>query len=240
MRRRRPKQFYNDPKKHVGLRRRWRSWLPAINRDLTDLLGKREIFWKLQEIAQENSDVLKHGALFDWMCRNYIAAVVMSVRGFVDERSDVQSLWRILYEVLQHPGVINRRAHCALYRGTSVMALDMGNRTFNSVVGRNTVALSRSDIQKDLRALEDVSARIKVFANMRIAHRAPARELRRHPRFNELDAAMDTIDRIFCKYNLLLAASGMSSAFATRQYNWLEVLYEPWIKPGSKFRPARA
>jgi hypothetical protein len=78
---------------------------------------------------------------------------------------------------------------------------------------------------------------VRRFVNKRVAHRAAERELRRLPRFNELDAAMDTIDRIFCKYNLLLTAEGMTTAFATRQYNWMEVLYEPWILPGSKFSP---
>jgi hypothetical protein len=214
--------------------------LRPIKNDLTDLLGKREIFWELQEVAQENPNVLQHGAFFDWMCRNYIAAVVMSVRGFVDERSDVLSLWRMLYEILEHPGVINRRAHCALYRGTSAQALDMGNITFDNIASKGASLLSQRDIKRDMRDLEDASARVKIFANKRIAHRAPARELRRHPKFNELDAAMDTIDRVFCKYNLALTASGMSSAQATRQYNWMEVLYEPWIKPGSKFHSADA
>ena len=56
-------------------------------------------------------------------------------------------------------------------------------------------------------------------------------------RFDELDDAMDTIDRLFCKYYLLLTALGKQSAFATRQYDWMEALHEAWVPPGSKFRP---
>ena len=209
-----------------------------MSEDISHLLGRREMFWELQEITKENPNILKHGAFFDWMCTNYVAAVAMNVRAFIDHRNDVQSLWRVLFEILKNPGVISRRAHCALYRGTSAgRDLDMGNRTFNNVVGKGRNALRQGQIKKDLHLLEDSCERVQKFVNKRIAHRTPESELRRLPIFNELDDAMNTIDQLFCKYNLLLTASGMSSAFSTRQYNWKEALYEPWIKPGSKFRP---
>jgi hypothetical protein len=237
VRRRRPKQFATDRSKHSRLRKRWRSWLPGMNSDLAHLLGRREIFWELQEVAKENRRILEHGAFFDWMCTNYVAAAVIGIRSFTDQSNNVHSLWRMLYEILANPGVINRRAHCALYRGSPVLReLDMANRTFGNVVGKGIDILSLADIRRDMNTLEDSSERVRKFANKRVAHRTPQGQLRRLPKFNELDAAMDTIDRLFCKYNLLLTASGMSSAFATRQYNWMEVLYEPWILPGSKFR----
>ena len=209
-----------------------------MSADLSHLLGKREIFWELQEVAKENRRILDHGAFFDWMCTNYVAAVAIGIRSFTDQTRDVHSLWTILYETLEHPGVINRRAHCALYRGTpNSQEFDMANRTFNNVVGKGCNVLRQDDVRRDLRSLEDSSERVRKFVNKRIAHRAPEGQLRRLPKFNEVDEAMDAIDRLFCKYNLLLTASGMSSAFATRQYNWMEVLHEAWVQPGSKFRP---
>lgn len=209
-----------------------------MSTDLSHLLGKREIFWELQEIAKENQRILEHGSFFNWMCTNYIAAVTMGVRGFRDQSNNVRSLWRLLYEILENPGVINRRSHRALYRGTpNGPDFDMANSTFDSVAGKGRNVLAQRDVRTDLRDLEDTSDRVRKFANKRIAHRTTAGQLRRPPNFNELDQSMDTIDRIFCKYNLLLTASGMSSAFATRQYDWMEVLHEPWIQPGDKFWP---
>ena len=119
MHRNRPKRVRTDPNSHARLRRRWRSWLPTMNADLAHLLGKREIFWDLQKIARENRRILEHGAFFDWMCTNYIAAVTMGVRSFTDQSTNVHSLWRLLYEALENPGVLSRRAHQALYRRTS-------------------------------------------------------------------------------------------------------------------------
>ena len=238
MRRNRPKRMRMDPSSHARLRRRWRSWLPTMNADLAHLLGKREIFWDLQKIAKENRQILDHGAFFDWMCTNYIAAVTIGVRSFTDQSRDVHSLWKLLYEALEHPGVFSRRAHQALYRSTPAMPdFDPANRTFDNVAGPGRKALPQSRIRKDMRELEDSTERVRRFANKRIAHRTAAGQLRRPPRFDELDNAMDTLDKIFCRYYLLLTAGGMQSASATRQYDWTEALHEAWVPVGSQFRP---
>jgi hypothetical protein len=239
MRRKRPKQLNHDLTRHSRLRRKWRKWLPEMQSDLTHLLGKREMFSELQEIAQDNPNILRSGSFFDWMCTNYFSAVTMSVRGFVDMRSDVRSLGRMLYEILEHPEVINRKVHVALYRGAQLSSMiDVPNASFDSLVGEGRSALSQKAVRQDLRSLEDATERVVRFTHKRIAHRAAAGELRRAPRVNELNEAIDVLDRIFCKYNCLLTASGVSTAFATRQYNWKEVLYKAWILPGSKFHPA--
>lgn len=206
--------------------------------ELTHLLGKREIFWELQEVAKENPRILEHGAFFDWMCKNYIAAATIGIRTFADQTRNVRSLWRMLYEILEHPGVLSRSAHKALYRGVPTFRdFPLADLSFDHLAGKDKRAVSQHDIRGDIRALEDTSERVRKFANKRIAHRTSQREMRRLPNFYELDAAMDAIDKLFCKYNKILTASGMDSAFATRQYNWMEVLYEPWILPGSRFRP---
>jgi hypothetical protein len=234
--RRRPKKQDLNTKKHVALRRKWRSWLPAMFRDLTDLQGKREIFWELQDVAKENPKILSPGAFFDWMCRNYISAMVLGIRSFVDYRKDVHSLGRMLYEILENPGVISRKSHVSLYRGIT-NGLDMGNRTFDAVAGHGKQLLSQMAIRSDMKKIEDASEKVRRFANKRIAHRAPPGELRKLPTFDELDSSLDVIDKVFCKYNLLLRAEGASSTRATRQYDWMRVLWEPWVREGSKFRP---
>lgn len=83
--------------------------------------------------------------------------------------------------------------------------------------------------KREIFAIENASARIRRFVNKRVAHLTGQGQLRRLPNFNELDSALDTIDRILCKYNLLLRAVGMSSTKATRQYEWTDVLTSAWI-----------
>jgi hypothetical protein len=78
--------------------------------------------------------------------------------------------------------------------------------------------------------MENASVHIRRFMNKRVAYLMAAGRLRRAPNFNELDTALDTIDSILCQYNLLLHAQGLSSAKATRQYDWTEVLTTAWIE----------
>jgi len=207
-----------------------------MRHDLTDLLGMREIFWQLQDVARENPAVLKPGSFFDWMCRNYMVAITVGIRSFMDQSSDSRSLWRMLYEVLENPGVISRDTHVRMYRGTAV-GVSFGHSTFDNVVGERQPCISQRTVRSDLRKLEDASERIRRFVNKRIAHKTSPGEIRRLPKLREVDSALDTLDRVLCKYNLLITGQGMDTLHAVRQYDWREVLWEPWIPMGSKLRP---
>ena len=194
---------------------------------MVDLLGKREIFWELQDVAKKNPKVLDPNAFFDWMCRNYFAAVTVGARRFVDRSKDSHSLWLMLFEILENPGVISRRSHISFYRNTPS---GLGDLSFSNIIGSKGKCLSQASIRSDLRSIEDGSRRIQRFVNKRVAHSTARGKLRRLPNLNELDAALDKIDKILCKYNLLLTAQGMNSAKATRQYEWTDVLRFPWVE----------
>lgn len=226
-RRFRPKQKVTDSKSHVQLRRRWRTRLPRLLNEMTDLLAKREIFWDLQNVAKKNPKVLNPAAFFHWLSTNYIIAMTMGARRFVDQSKNSHSLWRMLFEILEHPGVISRRSHTSFYRNTPP---GFGNTSFSNIAYTKGRYLPQQRVRSDLRAIENASVRIRRFVNKRVAHLAAEGQLRRAPNFNELDSAFDTIDRILCKYNLLLRGQGMSSAKATRQYDWTEVLTTAWIE----------
>lgn len=197
---------------------------------MTDLLAKREIFWDLQNIAKKNPKILNPAAFFHWLSTNYIIAMTMGARRFVDQSKNSHSLWRMLFEILEHPGAISRRSHTSFYRNTPP---GFGNTSFTNVAYTKGRYLPQQRVKSDLRTIENASARIRRFVNKRVAHLAAEGQLRRAPNFNELDSALDTIDRILCKYNLLLRGQGMTSAKATRQYDWTEVLTTAWIEKSS-------
>lgn len=233
--RQRPKVQRHDVSLHGRLRRRWRKWLPDIKRDLQDLLGRQEIFWELQEVAKENTAILNPGEFFDWMCRNHMIAISVGVRSLIDLDKRSHSLARILFEMLENPKIISRDWHVRMYRGTP-LGEEFGHMSFNSSVGINSKYLTQTAIRSDLRRIEDASERIRRFVNKRVAHRASRGAIRRLPRLNELDSALNTLDDVFCRYNLLLTADGGDSVRATRQYDWREVLWKPWVPNGSKLR----
>ncbi|MGH3711181.1 MAG: hypothetical protein ACRDRQ_24435, partial [Pseudonocardiaceae bacterium] len=199
------------------------------------LLGKREIFWDLQEVAKENQSILRPGTFFDWMCQNYVITVSVGIRSFTDQDRKSRSLWRMLYEILENPGVLDRQTHVRMY--VKAPGAEFGHLTFDNVVGHGHLLLSQQAVRSDLRKIEDASEIVRRFVNKRVAHRNNPGKLRRLPKFNELDAALDALDEVLCKYNLLLTAQSADSMHATRQYNWQQVLWEPWILKGSKLHP---
>lgn len=217
------------------MHRKWRRWVLAMRSELTDLYGRKEIFWDLQDVAKENPEILKNGSFFDWMCRNYIAAQAVGVRRFVDQDRKSHSLWRLLYEILEHPHSITRAAHVRMYRNTPI-GERLGHLSFDNVVGKGRLELGPAAIRRDLKRLEDASDRIRRFVNKRVAHFTTSGSIRRLPKLNELDGTLDVIDEVFRKYDLLLTARGSTSSHATRQYDWKQVLWEPWVLPASSFR----
>lgn len=225
-RRKRPKTYCLDRSSQAAVRRRWRKHLPALAMELTHLLRSKEIFWELQEIAQKNPSMLTPAAFVEWIRINYVTALSIGVRRFVDSSDGALSLWRLLYEVLAHPGVINRRAHRALYRGVPSVHAD---RTFDNLVGRGRGALSQRAVRADLRAIEDAHKRIRRFVNKRVAHRTSKGAIRHLPTYKDLNDALAVFDRILCKYYTLLTASGMTTAYATPQYDWRDVLRTAWL-----------
>ncbi len=234
-RRRRPGTLQRISTLHPKLRLRWKRWLPGMRRDLTSLLASQEIFWDLQEVAKQNPKVLLPGDFFDWMCSNYVATVSIGIRSFTDQSNGSHSLWRMLYEILENPGIIDRAVHVRMY--VPAPGAEYGHSTFDNVVGPGRAFLSQQAIRTDLRRIEDSSERVRRFVNKRIAHRNSPGKIRRLPRFNEIDAALRTLDEILCKYNLLLTAQGMASLRAAFQHDWRHVLWEPWIPKGSPLRP---
>lgn len=62
------------------------------------------------------------------------------------------------------------------------------------------------------------------LVNKRIAHRAADGKLRRPRKFGELDTSVDVIEKVFCKYHLLLTTISMNTQRAARQFDWRVVL----------------
>jgi hypothetical protein len=225
--RKRPKKYAENDHDFVRLRARWRRWLPTMSSDLSELFRKREIFWELQTVAKENNKVLNPGAFFGWMCNNYVVAVAIQLRAFVDT-SKSHSLWQMLFQILEQPGVIDIEYHSKMYRN-SPGGIEFGRLCFRNCVGERANVLSTRAIKHDLRTLEDASDKLRRFVNKRIAHRNPKGAIRRLPTFNEIDSTMDAIDKMFCKDQFLLTASGMESCRATAQYDWRAVLWHAWV-----------
>jgi len=223
-----PKNNHKSQIDPETLRLQWKGWLEKMSPVLQDLLTKKQLFWELQKIAEENKEILSPGLFFNWMCMNYMDAASVAARRFVDHRSDSESLWLMLDQILKNPSVINRDSHNALYgeHNKSISDID-----FDGLVGEGVEVLSQGQIQSDMNLIDHADSeakKIREYVNKKIAHFTSPEEHKQNPYLNELDKAIEDIFKLVGKYSLLLC--GRLVERPPLGNDWRATLYKPWIK----------
>lgn len=75
--------------------------------------------------------------------------------------------------------------------------------------------------------------KLKSFVDHHVAHLGvePVRDL---PKFQELDNAIDCLERLLKRYFHLFRGVALNSALPTWQYDWQEIFKFPWIGEGAQ------
>ena len=87
-------------------------------------------------------------------------------------------------------------------------------------------------VNSDLRELSRTASKVEDFADRFIAHHDKRRS-KELPTFNEVDACLDVLDKLYVKYHLIFHASSMDSLMPTYQYDWQEIFEVPWLSPAA-------
>jgi len=233
-----PKNRHSPQVDPETLRIQWRGWLERMTKEIRDLLKKKQLFWELQKIAEENKEILSPGLFFDWMCKNYMVAASVTARRFVDHHSDSESLRIMLDQILKNPGIINRDSHNVLYGEDFKFISD---RDFDRLVGEGVDVHSNVQIQSDINLIDHADSeakKIRKFVNKKIAHFTNPEEYKQNPNLNELDKAIDDIFQLVGKYSLLLCGNLVEQPHLGN--GWRAVLYKPWIKESEGVAEAQA
>ena len=82
-------------------------------------------------------------------------------------------------------------------------------------------------VENDLKELKQITKKVEEFSDRRIAHR-DTRTPENLPKFSEIDASIELLDKLYGKYHLLLYADGMDSLLPTYQYDWQEIFDSKW------------
>jgi len=213
-------------------RRRWRTQLRKLRREVVDVLRCRQIYDRLREIVEANPAIQRPWTFHNWLIRNYTIATLVRVRRLVDQDGRTWSLVRLLEEIKRDPDLVSYRSHRAFYRkhydrrdGTW-----LARSAFKSVAGQGGGALPRSVVEADLKKLRAGWQRLEVFTNKRVAHldrqvpRGPA------PKIREVNAAIDLVSETLRRYELLLLGSATGKGQEpVAQDDWDTVLTRAWI-----------
>jgi hypothetical protein len=211
------------------LRQKWRTWLDEIGNELGWLLTGRDFFWRLQEIVNSNEKIQSPYILHNWIADNYVAKITTGIRKIVDKKESI-SLYRLILQIKKNPEVITREYFVSQWRDDFLKKMGTADRTFDvfAKVGEQTMDPERLDA--DIQELSEGTRLIKDFTDKWIAHWDENRANVQMPTFKDLDEALDIVDKVWCKYRLLLERSALDTRKPAMALDWEEPLRHPWIE----------
>lgn len=160
------------------------------------------------------------------MGNTYATTQVIGVRRQLDRDPDSISFARLLGEVAANPHVISRKRYVALYK---TMLLDLGNKAFDRLAGSGATYIDPTVPTAELAKLEALAARIRKYANKRIAHFDKS-DFKALPTYAELDECLDYLEELLKRYVRLLRAKSYTTIVPVWQYDWKQVFRSSWIE----------
>jgi hypothetical protein len=200
----------------------------VVHDDIQQMLIKRNIFWEVQDIIKANNKLHKASSFYSYLGDTYVAYISIGIRRQVKVDKQSISFVRLLTELADTPAVLSRKYYVSLYKGSTVERF--GDRDFDRFCGNDKTCISSEMVLSDLKKLNLAGSVVEDFADKRIAHR-DKRQPKVLPRFEQVDACLDTFDKVYCKYHGVFHASAMSSLMPVYQYDWKEIFTVPWLKP---------
>ncbi len=207
--------------------KKWLRWLKIIHDDVRQLLVKRNIFWEVQKIIKNNKELHKPSSFYDYLGDTYIAYITIGIRRQIKVNNQSVSFSRLLTELIETPTVLSRKYYTGLYKGSVVE--DLADKDFDRFCIKGESHISKAMVIADLKELNKAASIIEDFTDKRIAHH-DKRKPKVLPKFNEVDACIDVLDKLYTKYHLIFHAGVMDTVMPTYQYDWKEIFEVPWVK----------
>lgn len=197
----------------------------VIHDEVQQLLVAEHLFWETQRLIRRNKRLHKPSAYYRYMGDAHIALVLSGIRRQIKIDHDSISFARLLTEIADNPQTISRKGYCDLYTDSVVAGL--ADKHFDRMAGVGNAHYPRARALADLRKLRKRLAECEAFADRRIAHR-DRRPPKLVPKLVDATRSIRLLDRLWCKYNLLLTANHCDTLMPTFQYDWAEVFDSPW------------
>ncbi len=205
---------------------KWLRWLKVVYGDITQLLIKRDIFWKVQEIIKNNKSVQKPSPFYRYLGDTYVAYITMGVRRHIEidqKRRQSISFAHLLSEIVETPSLLSREYYKSVRKDKG-----LADSEFNHFVGDIRDHISPSMVCNDLNLLKNTAEKVKVYADKIIAHRDKNKP-KIPPTFDEVDECLNVLDRLYVKYHQIFHGEGMETAMPIYTYDWTEIFREPWL-----------
>ena len=213
---------------------KWLKWLKTVQNETHTIWLYRDYWRVLAEMTKANDDI-PPSTFFDALGVWYAAAQMTGVRRQLDRDTRSVSLWRLLTDMADQPGVMTRERHVSLWfdAGDDERERDYkkrsGSENYDKFAGGGNDVIAPERTLEDRERLEGLAEPVTVFVNKRVAHR-DEENLPAAPTFGELDAAVDELGELLKKYVSLLEAVWLAEIAPVHQEPWERAFTVAWKK----------
>ncbi len=158
--------------------------------------------------AADSKRIKPNYQIYRWTIRMYGVSAAIGIRRVLDSNTRTYSLLLLLQKIANNPQAITRKSYVASFPKGS---RDLGEGGFDRLAGEGAIHLPKSIVEADLRELEQTRARILPDVDKLIAHKERLKfGLPKHRRatFQHLHDAISLLDRMTCRYRLILKRVG--------------------------------
>lgn len=204
--------------------KKWLKWLAIIELEISSLVDAKDIFWKVQDLIKKNQRIQKPGIFNNYLGETYISHVIIGIRRQIKKNKQSISFIRLLDEICQNPEKVSRKYFVSL-QGSAIK--DWANKDFDQFCGTNINHISLSMVENDIIELSKNANKLEKYADKRIAHRDNT-ALKEIVTFGDIDDCIDFMNKLYCKYHLILLAGSMKSLKPSDLGDWMAVFDYPW------------
>ncbi len=205
---------------------KWLTWLKIIEGEVSGLIIGKYIFHEVQTMINNNPQLHKPSSFYDYLSTTYISHTIIGLRRQLKCNKESVSVARLFSELIESPKTFTRSYYVSLYRESRMRKY--ADQDFERFASPGATHIDSAFIISDLAQLQEISCRCEDFADKRIAHR-DTREPSGVPTFNEVDACIDFLEKLYVKYYSLFHATSMESLLPVWQYDWKAVFRTAWI-----------
>ncbi|MBI2268419.1 MAG: hypothetical protein HYU80_03185 [Candidatus Blackburnbacteria bacterium] len=202
---------------------KWQKEIEEITGDVEDLLYSKYHADELEKIIKENDFVKQHiGSFWEHYKLNYTFFIISKIWHQIDTDSDSLSLINLLKDLLSNHKLITKNWWVS--QGPNVLS----SEEFEEKFGKGDFLDSKL-VSEDIKNLEGAAKEIKQFRNKNVGHKDNTGKFPSNISYTKIKDAMNQIEALVIKYQLLLTQSGYSSLTPVAD-DWQVAFTEPWIK----------
>jgi hypothetical protein len=174
------------------------------------LVEDKYFFQEYQSFIQSNTVIDKQNQFLPFIGINYIEAATLGIFREVDRNRKSQSLLNLLREIDKSASLFTFKRFSSKYKG---FMNHMAQQDFQQFAVKGGSRIDRRKLKRDIAELKRKTKPIVKYRHKYVAHRNK-RVIASPGTINDLYTAVDFLEKLVIKYNLLLTQSGMSTLLA--------------------------